>query len=143
MLEFSSLFFRINWEIHAFVLINVLTGTYVYRDSICLEYSGFFKRLLGSKISLFVVSFVGLFILYYGSDAPVYNLDPGRYHFQILNWAMNYPVVPGLANLHDRFGAMGAWHLVHAMSEIWLLKEKTYHIFNSLLLFLITAKPLL
>ena len=140
VLEFSSFFIRINWEIHAFVIINVLTGTYIYRDSIFLEYSELFRRAFGSKISLSIVSFVGVFILYYGSDGPVYNLDPGRYHFQLLNWAMHYPVVPGLANLHDRFGGLGAWQLIHAMSEIGVLKGKTYHVFNSLLLFLFSSK---
>lgn len=32
------------------------------------------------------------------------NYDTGLYHWQAIRWTENYPAVPGLANLHGRFG---------------------------------------
>ncbi|MEK7271005.1 MAG: hypothetical protein AAB215_08725 [Planctomycetota bacterium] len=44
------------------------------------------------------------------------NYDSGLYHFQAIRWMREFPIVPGLANLHDRLalnlsfhGAAAAW----------------------------------
>lgn len=40
---------------------------------------------------------------------PIINYDSGLYHLQAVQWAHDYPAVPGLANLHHRFGFTSAW----------------------------------
>ena len=35
---------------------------------------------------------------------PITNYDTGLYHLQAINWIETYKVVPGLANIHGRFG---------------------------------------
>jgi hypothetical protein len=35
---------------------------------------------------------------------PVINHDTGLYHWQTIKWLIQEPLVPGLANLHHRFG---------------------------------------
>lgn len=42
------------------------------------------------------------------------NNDSGLYYIQFIEWMNSYPVVPGLANLHDRFGFNSHWHLLSA-----------------------------
>lgn len=134
-LEMTSLFFRINWEIHLLILLIAVLFTIFYFRFNCNYFRSRCIYLLKNRALGFAVLFFGLIIIFYGSDGPVYNLDPARYHFQIINWAANFPAIPGLANLHDRFGTMGSWHLIHAFSEFWIMKGKSYHIFNSLALF--------
>jgi len=40
---------------------------------------------------------------------PVINYDTGLYHWQTIKWLIQEPLVPGLANLHDRFGFNSMW----------------------------------
>ncbi|MBP9151102.1 MAG: hypothetical protein KBF73_02360 [Flavobacteriales bacterium] len=42
------------------------------------------------------------------------NNDSGLYYIQFMKWINSYPVVPGLANLHDRLGFNSHWHLLNA-----------------------------
>jgi hypothetical protein len=77
--------------------------------------------------------FISIVILFVSTDAPVYNLDPGRYHFQSLLWTQSFPLVPGLTNLHVRFGTGSSWYGIHALAEIGPFRERSYHIFNGLL----------
>ena len=46
-------------------------------------------------------------------QASLHN-DSGLYYIQFIKWINSYPVVPGLANLHDRLGFNSHWHLLSA-----------------------------
>lgn len=66
----------------------------------------------------FVLSAV--FILYISSHQSL-TYDEGLYYSQFIRWTQTYPVVPGLANLHDRFGFNSSWHVLAALfNEDWL-----------------------
>jgi len=78
---------------------------------------------------------VGLLLCYVATDYPFYNRDNGRYHFQAVLWAKDYPIVPGLANLHDRLGSNSAWYLVNAFFDQLWLSRKIYHVLNSFIIF--------
>ncbi len=41
---------------------------------------------------------------FFNSLYPPIVYDSGLYHIQSIEWIENYPVIPGLANLHNRFG---------------------------------------
>jgi hypothetical protein len=55
-----------------------------------------------------------LFILFYSSLQSL-TYDEGLYYSQFIRWIRAYPVVPGLANLHDRFGFDSGWHVLAAL----------------------------
>jgi hypothetical protein len=65
-----------------------------------------------------VLSWLGfaafLYIVIRTSLLPTLNNDSGLYYIQFMEWINNYAVVPGLANLHDRFGFNSNWHLLSA-----------------------------
>ena len=46
--------------------------------------------------------------------APTTFYDCGLYYVQTIKWAQAFPVVPGLANLHIRFGNVSSWHILGA-----------------------------
>lgn len=43
------------------------------------------------------------------------NWDAGLYHLNVIQYASEYRVIPGLANLHDRFGVTNSQHLLTAV----------------------------
>lgn len=45
------------------------------------------------------------------------HYDTGLYHLQSVTWASSFPIVPGLANLHDRFGFNSTFHLFAALCQ--------------------------
>ena len=67
--------------------------------------------------------YAGLTILFaYGSSRGYMHYDTGLYHAQAIRWIEEYGVVPGLANLHSRFGYNSASFALSAFfSETWLI----------------------
>lgn len=65
-----------------------------------------------------ILSWVGfaafLFITVKTSLLATLNNDSGLYYIQFMEWINSYAAVPGLANLHDRFGFNSNWHLLSA-----------------------------
>ncbi len=49
---------------------------------------------------------------------PVINHDTGLYHWQTIKWFIQEPLVPGLANLHDRFGFNSMWLTFAALVDL-------------------------
>ncbi len=49
---------------------------------------------------------------------PVINYDTGLYHWQTIKWFIQEPLVPGLANLHDRFGFNSMWLTFAALVDL-------------------------
>lgn len=63
-------------------------------------------------------SFCFLLALLQKSAAPTSFYDCGLYYTQTLRWVQQYAVVPGLGNLHIRFGNASAWHILSALLDI-------------------------
>lgn len=64
------------------------------------------------------------------------NNDSGLYYIQFMEWINSYPVVPGLANLHDRLGFNSHWHLLNATFDMKALGLKSTNDLNGLLFIL-------
>lgn len=76
---------------------------------------------------------------------PLENGDSGLYHLGTVRWNLSYPIVPGLANLHTRFGYNSSYFLYAALLEPPLVPAgggnpeaqfagSSYHFANGLLL---------
>jgi hypothetical protein len=65
------------------------------------------------------------------------NNDSGLYYIQFMNWINTYPVVLGLANLHDRFGFNSHWHLLNAAFNLKTVGLSATNDLNGLLFMLI------
>jgi len=61
--------------------------------------------------------FFSLAVLYviYLSAQQSFTYDEGLYYAQFIKWMQYYPTVPGLANLHIRFGFNSHWHVIAAV----------------------------
>lgn len=57
---------------------------------------------------------IGLFAFAHATFGPVNQWDAGLYHLNAIQFASEYRVIPGLANLHDRLGVTNGHHLLTA-----------------------------
>ncbi len=58
---------------------------------------------------------------------PVANFDTGLYHAQFIQWLEKFPAVPGLANLHGRFGFNSNWFVTNAWTSLSFLNLADFH----------------
>ena len=65
------------------------------------------------------------FIAYIGSDHIV-TYDTGLYHSQSIKWIRRYPVIPGLGNLHGRFGFNSMFFPLNALFAVDLPSLGSY-----------------
>jgi hypothetical protein len=133
-----SLFGSVGLSCHALLLMLALAG--LTRRAVRDEVAGATRALRSvPRLAWLMILWLGLMIGYAATDGPVYNLDPGRYHFQNLLWAKSYAVVPGLANLHARNAFASSWYAIHALFDQGPYEDRSYHVLNSLLFLLVTA----
>ncbi len=66
--------------------------------------------------------------------APVRTYDAGLYHLSAIRWISSYPIIPGLANLHDRLGFNSSYFLFQAMLDVGFWTNRSHHLASGLLL---------
>ena len=67
--------------------------------------------------------------------APTSFYDCGLYYVQTMRWAQQFPVVPGLANVHVRFGNASVWHMLSAAFNWSVVFQGSFDDLGELLLF--------
>jgi hypothetical protein len=60
------------------------------------------------------------------------GMDDYNYEFQAIRWIHDFPIVPGLANLHGRLGFNQAHHLLAALWSVGPLGGVVNHVLNGL-----------
>jgi hypothetical protein len=104
LLGIWSCFSKIDaFTVHVFSILALLSlpvsGRYVF---VRLKYA---FRQISSLGLLSWLAFIVIFIYaLYMAAASTLTYDTGLYHAQSIRWIESYPVIPGLANLHDRLG---------------------------------------
>lgn len=69
------------------------------------------------------------------SSGPTSFYDCGLYYVQTMRWAQQFPAVPGLANVHIRFGNPSLWHIFSAAYDIPFLWKGNFDSLGELMLF--------
>jgi hypothetical protein len=82
-----------------------------------------------------------LYILYLSAQQP-FTYDEGLYYAQFIKWMQHYKAVPGLANLHERFGFNSHWHVLATVFNFSWLDGISDNRLNGIL-YLLTALYLL
>lgn len=70
----------------------------------------------------------------------VRNGDSGLYHLPVMHWTTEYPVVPGLANLHVRFASNQSALLYAALCNAGPVSGIGTHTMNGLLIFVLLVQ---
>jgi len=136
-LSIASLFFPLNGLFILTLSITVSICYFTYK-----VFKGKPQKLLNNlkPVSLFskilIVLFIIIAILF--ALLPPLNFDTGLYHLQAMMWAESYPVIPGLANLHGRFGFNSNALLIHSVfsfNDIFPSRVYSLHSLSFIVLF--------
>lgn len=93
-----SILIPINFYLFVFLFFLSLLFTSINK----LFFYDFCKQIIKFESKAFFI-FILLFALYYSSTAPEI-FDTNFYHIQSIKWIEEYKLIPGLANIHGRFG---------------------------------------
>ena len=92
------------------------------------------------KLSFVILGGLILLIISYFASLTVGWEDTNLYHLNMVKWSNVFAVVPGLANLHSRFGLNSSFFLFASMIDNWFLKNRSSHVALSLLAAVISVE---
>ncbi|KON78368.1 LIC_10190 family membrane protein [Leptospira kirschneri] len=99
LVSFVSLFLPITVSVLYIFLLFCSVFLYFERENLkSLAFDWIRKSIV------FIITFPSLLSALIFSLNPPFAYDSGLYHIQSIKWIQEYSVVPGLANLHGRFG---------------------------------------
>ncbi len=111
---FFSLFFRINWEFQMVLIIGAITSM-LFSKSLRSFLNVESRKLTTVDLITLLMSFIICILVLNATSLVPSNPDTGIYHAQAIHWIEEYPVIPGLANLHARLGYNSSWLLLNAV----------------------------
>lgn len=100
IIQLTSLIFPLG--IHVFFIFSII-GFIFYILDIINNFWNYLPNKLTPSIVLLLFILLSVIISYYSLQNVTWY-DTYLYHFNIVRWIHDYPVIPGLANLHDRLG---------------------------------------
>jgi hypothetical protein len=123
LISIISIFYPIN----IFVLIIFLCFSFIHTYFTKNTTFYFFKELIEKKVNIYILFFF-LFLGLVIAGMPTQNFDTYFYHIQSIKWIEEYKAIPGLANLHGRFGFNSNIFLLNAFISLKDIFNK--HIFS-------------
>lgn len=100
------------------------------------------SRLRVNLVFALLLATVAVWLAYHGAQQAD-NYDSGLYQLSSVRWANTYPIVPGLANLHGRFGFNNSYFLYVAMLDCGWFAHRSHQLGGGLLLFFALGRGLL
>ncbi len=99
----SSFFIPLNYKVLAPLLLIALFISGYYKTFNFLFQSIFSFTQEGKKVKKLFL-YLLLITLFIYSIVPPINADSGAYHYLTIKWYENFKGLPGLSNIHGRFG---------------------------------------
>ena len=134
----SSLFFPTDWLINL-VIAALATASIFYLRSI-KPISQWFK--FPFAVSYWAPLALALIFALAMTLRQVSNPDTNLYHAQTIRWIESFPAIPGLANLHGRFGFNSAWFVLNSVYGFAFFGGRSFHVLNGLVFLVFTASVL-
>ncbi|MCE9599128.1 MAG: hypothetical protein K8S54_14290 [Spirochaetia bacterium] len=124
ILQFWSIFLPVNWNILFLILTLSVPGFLLLARTMPARISTQWRSL-----PLFTLAAVlPLVFLLYSGCKNVTWYDTPLYHLNAVRWINDFAVVPGLANLHERFGFNSSFLLFGAFTNIGPASGSASHI---------------
>jgi len=128
VLEFLQLFLPINYQItFFFILFTFLYSVKFDSRAWSVGFSEGLKFLRLFPMQSTALGMITLLIIS-GAFPLTGNYDSGLYHFASIRWLNEQPIVPGLANIHSRFGFNQGYFGFVALLNSFPLWNKGYGI---------------
>lgn len=114
-LSISSFWLASNhYVLFAYLLFCI--GYWILRRGHCRQIIAYIKNVVRAlsvfQIILIVLVFVSIILI--SIWTPI-NFDPLAYHYAHIRWNEEYPLIPGIGNLEDRFGFNSNYFLLSAI----------------------------
>lgn len=135
-LQVWHIFAPVNWAPALIIAFIGGVGLFLNRTQIW----GLIVRRSKSDFLLLLILLITAVWLANRSMAFRDDYDMGLYHLSSVRWISTYAIVPGLGNLYNNLAFNSSYFLFPAVVEIGPLNEKSHHIVNSLLLFMLLAQ---
>lgn len=134
-----SLVTNIGWQVHVgFLFVAILLWIYLLRQKKLPRVALSLRPLtLPRKVLLLIGGLAAAAVLVLATTVPE-NSDTAIYHAQAIHWIETYGAVPGLANLHQRFGYNSNWLVVNALFSLSFLGLQSFHLLPSTLFLVLT-----
>jgi hypothetical protein len=130
LLEVWNLVFPVTAYITLFLLCAGILGLAQNRSSLLTSWRAAWQQ--SRWLLLLGIAFTLLLAL--RSCGPCEYYDTGLYGAPAIRWIQTYPAVPGLANLHGRFGFNSSVFLCIAALAQGVWKELGFHLFTGFML---------
>jgi hypothetical protein len=132
-LQLASFGFAINNLVFALSCLPAVAGYALLHRTLIERGRTALSQRLRVTLVVAVVALLTSIVVAYSACNDVAVYDTGLYHLQAVKWMTRYPVVPGLGNLHMRFGYNNSVHLFGAyVDTLW--EGVAAHIANGFLL---------
>lgn len=123
------------------IIFLILFGIYIFykqKSFFTLNFKKLFQKIKKNRLLTLLVVVIILIQLLYSVGIPK-NYDSYLYHINAIQWNEKFSVVPGLANLHNRFGFNSSQFVLSAAFSFNEIYNQYVFIINSLcfLIFLI------
>lgn len=123
--QIFSIFYKVGMAANLLMIGMAVLICFLTRDRMLQFIQGIWKM---SWIRKFVECLLILLFAYFTSRGTM-HYDSDLYHAQSIRWIEEYGVVPGLANLHNRFGYNSASFALSALFSMkWLLGNSLHAI---------------
>jgi hypothetical protein len=115
------------------VMAAVLIMSFFFRKRLqpAFESLRIFKQLPGKIIAWAGLGML-LFMILVLNGGPTMMDDTESYHIQMIKWAQQYGTVPGIANLHLRYGFNSSWFIAVGLLSPQFPGINTYVVLNGL-----------
>ena len=136
---YLSLFLKIAFAANVIILLGALLLIGVYPRELLSFLKTGVRRLWSMDKYILGLLFLSSCFILFKSAAPTSAFDTGLYHAQAIRWIEEYPVIPGLGNLHGRLAFSSTWFLPYALFGFSFLKLGPFHVLNGFLLLIMVA----
>jgi hypothetical protein len=129
-----SILIPVNFYLFLILLLISIIYTYLNKKTF-FEFCCNIIEPKSNKSFFFLASIIAL---YFSSTSPS-NFDTNFYHIQSIKWIEEYKIIPGLANLHGRFGFNSNIFTLFALTTFKPLFQQELFVVNYLLFFIIIS----
>ncbi len=125
--QLANFGFPLNGKIFIAYSFLLIAGILIFRRDLLLFFSRVPKPRLNVINTLSFLAFGTMVVVL--ASGPTIMDDTESYHMQLIRWSKTYNTVPGIANLHERYGFQSSWF---ALSAFFFQAPLGYNFFAAL-----------
>jgi len=121
--------FPVNYYLFLFLFgysILIFNGN---KDYFLEKLKFYYKQIIKYPYEFLIIFIISIFIAYMSAKSPR-HYDVDLYHANLIRWVENFRIIPGLANLHSRYGFIGSFHHLSALTSFTKLINTPLHAVN-------------